>query len=557
VGEPVGGKVIDVAVWQLWQQMGVYWPWLILPVAGAWLGWLVWVNGVRISLGRWSGVMAVGQLLVSGLVLVTGWLASGLWVEQEIVAIVRDDVRGLVQRINQSNDLVGEFGIVTDTEDLLKRLNELDGVPEILGQSDQLQEMMVSMLLSEELSRSGFYDQVLVPEVLGMTVVELKPIAEVYWLPNDTLVVASLNETVIEAITPTLGRKLVEQYFGSVKTQPNLLPSTDSGQALSKEGEREDSYTVKPEPAFALLTREEYSALRELQIDEYLLELRQIRDQIRRVISEAPGVIGNMQLQLAAAVEIVEQMEQGRDSWYGECVQMVSDQSFCDDEKAKIDEVITANNQVISAGADDVQDFQVVVAGYRRDQQMVEAVISQVEQSKLGVNQELGIFFPPNDVKVVLESSDHEALAGYMAIVVHEYLHYISFISEDRTLPRLFEEGLTEYLARQVVALQWEGDVGQGYSSLMPVIFQLAEDVPEEELVEIYFTKDTERLEAVLAGTYGAGFYDRFQHLFQVATYMSDEAVEELVEAVVATMEDSRAVGYVSNHELRITNHES
>jgi hypothetical protein len=83
-------------------------------------------------------------------------------------------------------------------------------------------------------------------------------------------------------------------------------------------------------------------------------------------------------------------------------------------------------------------------------------------------------------------------------------------------LPQFFEEGLTEHFARQVVEKYTGEKTDLGYPIISRVISQIAKDIPEDKLAEIYFTKNEDLLKQVLDEKYGEGFYEDSEYHFFV-----------------------------------------
>src|SRR3989344_2958924 len=87
---------------------------------------------------------------------------------------------------------------------------------------------------------------------------------------------------------------------------------------------------------------------------------------------------------------------------------------------------------------------QANLAEYQKAKDILVRYRDLVETQKDTTPYELGLFEEPSTIKVVLESTSDTALADYLAVLAHEYLHYTSYVSEERSLPQFFEEGLTE-----------------------------------------------------------------------------------------------------------------
>src|SRR6185436_6800522 len=114
-------------------------------------------------------------------------------------------------------------------------------------------------------------------------------------------------------------------------------------------------------------------------------------------------------------------------------------------------------------------------------------------------------------------------LGDFLESLVHEYLHYASYISDERKFQsNFFEEGLTEYFARQIVKDDLHVDTHLGYPAQVAIITKMTEMITASEFAEIYFSKDEESLMRALNRVYGDNFYQNNFILFESLQYSSD-----------------------------------
>ena len=158
---------------------------------------------------------------------------------------------------------------------------------------------------------------------------------------------------------------------------------------------------------------------------------------------------------------------------------------------------------------------------------VVEAYKAMAIASKEDIPFELGVFDPPNSIKIAIDSTKIETLADYFSTVVHEYFHYTSYISEEKTLPTFFEEGLTEYFARKAVKDDMGIETNEGYPLIVKVIERMTEKIPEKDLENIYFTKDSDLLATTLDNAFGKNFSKDNELYFELISYIpSKDALE-------------------------------
>jgi hypothetical protein len=136
---------------------------------------------------------------------------------------------------------------------------------------------------------------------------------------------------------------------------------------------------------------------------------------------------------------------------------------------------------------------------------------------------ELGVFEPKDSIRIALNTTNSHAIADYFATLTHEYLHYASYVTDDKKLATsFFEEGLTEYFARQTIQNDLNISTNLGYPVFVKIINQMTNLIPESEFAEIYFTKDEDALESALNRVYGDNFYQDNLVLFESLQYTSD-----------------------------------
>lgn len=136
---------------------------------------------------------------------------------------------------------------------------------------------------------------------------------------------------------------------------------------------------------------------------------------------------------------------------------------------------------------------------------------------------ENGVFVSPDSIKLTLDTTNPHGIADYFATVTHEYLHYASYVSDEKRFDSsFFEEGLTEYFARRAIKDTLNISTNLGYPVQVKIIGAMTNLITETELADIYFDKDEDALEQALDRVYGDGFYQNNEVLFETLQYASD-----------------------------------
>src|SRR5260221_11151354 len=91
-----------------------------------------------------------------------------------------------------------------------------------------------------------------------------------------------------------------------------------------------------------------------------------------------------------------------------------------------------------------LKDYQYYENFFKAQEQLLSLTITNIPS-------ELGVFVPSDSIKVVINNKSSHSIGDYYETLVHEYLHYASYSSGKKLDSGFFEEGLTEYFARQTI----------------------------------------------------------------------------------------------------------
>jgi hypothetical protein len=95
-------------------------------------------------------------------------------------------------------------------------------------------------------------------------------------------------------------------------------------------------------------------------------------------------------------------------------------------------------------------------------------------------------------------------------LTVHELLHIYSH-NDEKYLPTAFDEGMTEYLAHRAMGFSEKDSVRvSGYPLEVQVIYALLEKIPEEDLVNAYFSMDEKIFKSLFKKHFTDTSYDSF-----------------------------------------------
>ena len=335
------------------------------------------------------------------------------------------------------------------------------------------------------------------------------------YLIKNIIVIKELDKDIFQTFAPTLIKKLVKK---------DLSPRY-----------------IKDEPEVQIISRQDYLKYREDQINKEV-------EEIAGYIAEAKKVLGSIAYNIQVAKNNIATLQgyiatntQYRDEewnycisatytyygWYSNYTYRRYTDAYCQSQRAQRDQKNAEYQSEISTNQKDLSYYQSQYSelkGYLDQFQNYKAFI---EATKDITPYELGLFEPEKSIKVVLDSVGDKDISNFLETLTHEYIHYTSYVSEERTLPQFFEEGITEYLARKVVTDQLHKETNLGYPVIVKIINGMTKKISIEQFEDIYFNKSADQLESLLDNTYGKNFYKDTELYFALIPYSPpDEALK-------------------------------
>ncbi|MDO8657600.1 MAG: hypothetical protein Q7K55_02570 [Candidatus Levybacteria bacterium] len=397
-------------------------------------------------------------------------------------------------------------GIIWGKDNVLEKLKKMDHAPSV---TDGGQNFNAKIILTDSIknnSRGNYYTQYVIKSIPSNLTVSIGVPNDPLIMYGDNLIINSLEKDQMEAISPVLGKLLVKEYF--------------------------TNRFIKDEPTVEVLGRQDYLKFREDQINSYLTEIDDLIKTITTVINRIYGNISNDKQKIATNQDGLNTSIRQKDIDYNYCITAGYNsyylgfyhyytQQECDADRAKWDQIIAQYQKNITDWQESLQYDQSQLPQYTEAKTTLTTYKELVASQKDSTPQELGLFQPKEKtIKIALDFTGSKSVVEYLATLSHEYLHYTSYVSDERSLPQFFEEGLTEYYARKVLKENMGVDTNIGYPLLVKIIQQMMSKIPENELQDIYFNKDQDRLQATLDNAYGKDFYKDSEYYFSIMTYV-------------------------------------
>lgn len=369
------------------------------------------------------------------------------------------------------------LGVVTDADSVASAIKANALVPQVVFTQEQHKALLT--LATATSGSNNFYGTVVLPFFPQRLVQTIKlPASGIVFLDN-TLVVTDQSAVAFEKISPVLGYLLVKQYFPEkrIKSLPKVIFMSEHDY-LNYRGQEENKKMHHLDEQEGKLDDAKRNMAASIETDKSKIEANK-QALIRASLQRNTVAIG--------------QLNKNIRDW----------NQRLENDKALLEEY-----------------------SYYSELFKKQKVVSMLQ--KKNILNEFGVFEPKDSIKVPITAvmpryTKDITFTAYFETLTHEYLHYASYISEEKKLKDgLFEEGITEYFARAVIHQDLHKDTNFGYPVYVKIITQMTELLPESELAEIYFTKDQEGLERALNRVYGDNFYQNNEVFFQALQYTSD-----------------------------------
>ncbi|HNT29488.1 MAG TPA: hypothetical protein PKL83_00875 [bacterium] len=386
---------------------------------------------------------------------------------------------------------------ITDAAAIAAALSASDHILIASGTPEELSRQIISNEIGKNDELGTYYTQTLSSLVNEFSFPTLSIAETSLFYYDSVLYFGSVEEAAMEQISEELGRRLVQQYFSE--------------------------HVIKADPDFDIIAQDEYVVKRQQQIAEDLAEYDTAIGEARQTIIEIENEIPILQQTMGEIRQAIAEDEQylaeyGYDMWG----------RWLEEDRA----MLGRYENLLAEYQQGLADWQQYLADLENNREIL-------TESSQWVDVELGLFTPDNQIEIVLDTDDPLPPEAYLSTLVHEYLHFTSYVPEE-DLENFFEEGLTEYYAREILRKSLHTTVELGYSSAVDIIQYMEQDIPFSEFTEIYFSKDEELLAQTVDQTYGTGFYATTLPVFKLVLYGDDEAAESAKDDLIARMEGAR-----------------
>lgn len=416
------------------------------------------------------------------------------------------------------------ISITTSTVQIKEKIKSDNDIPLILGSDNDPRSLIVenSSLIWKT---SQFYNDNLLNALPKKIFSIIKNPDSPIFLYKNYLVIKNIDKDIIQEISPLVSKKIVGKYF--------------------------DTKYIRNEPNVEVISRQDYLKYRDDQFNEQLKEIQTLIDEIKKQIRFVNSKVSEAKSSISTLQGYVSLNSKYRDEEYNKCISETytifgyysnytyrrnSDQ-YCNQLRDNRNTQNEEYQSLINQHNKNLIYYQGQAYSLNQDFSDLDDYSKFVESAKTQTPYELGLFEPPQSVKVVLESTSNKAIGDYFATLTHEYLHYTSYVSEERNLPLFFEEGLTELLSRNSIKEGLKIDTNIGYPLITKIMDTISSKIDKDVLYQIYFTKDESLLESTLNNKFGKNFYKDTEPFFMLIPYLSSDKALKLANNIMYRIE--------------------
>ena len=389
-----------------------------------------------------------------------------------------------------NKEILATRGIEDDVDEIRKKLEKQKDLPTLVEDNPKEQALLQTLEIKQNEKDSLYRVSILPYQIYyAQEIASEKENINfaVLLFPNNTLIIHSVSSSVIENLVPILASSINKSSFSKYISKISSAPLVDL-----------------PDEA------------------EYLSIRKQEEEKIKRVltsqIQEAINAINSLDKYIAETeiylkdteVEYASYQNYSK-SWLSDCSNSFgSSHSFCQDGKKTIEESLRALEENKRQAENYLEEAKNVRPSYVESiglaKQYYQNYINQPQFPEL----EAGVFVPPNQIHLKYQLSENYQFSYYLSTGIHEYLHFFSYhTSGDNSLPSFIDEGITDFLTtKELDEFLKKQTSYSGYPTEIEIIKGMTKLTSEEEIIDIYFSKNEKTMRKQIEDKLIKGGYD-------------------------------------------------
>lgn len=432
--------------------------------------------------------------------LVGGSLAS--FILLFIIATIEINVLSVFTYINPRL-----LGVESNTQVIADKLKKEYFFPVIIAGGREGNILPLTIAVAQS-GKSSFYGSRVIPFIPDFLSFPPKKLKEGVLMVGDSLIITDLNSSDFQKVSPVVSYLMIKKYFPdkSIKSYPEVI----------------------------LMDKNEYLSFRKNDFNNKLKKFDEVIANISEDSKLLNANIEDLKLKVIENQAELKQMSKQKEKEYTKCVNegyykegvyyKTNSVSYCEEKVAYLEDLL---KQVKNEGEELIKELakdELKLKQYEVYEKFYSSQRLITKEESTYITFEFGTFNPPDTIKISLATqNDSKAAADLLVLIIHEYLHYATYQENGEKLASsFFQEGLTEYFARNIVKNYLGINTNLGYPANIKIIEQIAKRIDEGDFADIYFANDQIGLEKLLDRVYGKDFYRNNLVLFETLQYSSD-----------------------------------
>lgn len=417
------------------------------------------------------------------------------------------DIQRAVERFNSG--YIEEKGqIKTDLNEIRNEMISNRELPTLIEENSKEQFILQTLYIGLNEKDSLYRVSIIPYEVyLSSKIAPLKSKLkkELALFPSNILVISEINPKIIKEITAPLAEKIIEEQYSQ--------------------------YVEKQKPIIDVPEEKDYLTIRQKENKKIQQDYINYFESIKNNIAENRLALSQNEANIIEINKEYERYKAYGDEWVANCKRDFGEGSADCKNGAT---TIVSNLQGLIESRNQNEEANRLARAYINEAQEMYSITQKRQEeflrSPVIPEGEAGVFVFPNSIHIKYVAEKPAKFSSYLATVIHEYLHYLSS-HQVEDFSSFLNEGVTDYITGNLIKnfLKLENVDGYlGYPKEVEIITSLADKIPEDELVEVYFSKNESKLRSRFNNTFKditySDFISKSEEVFY--TNLNDQALK-------------------------------
>jgi len=399
------------------------------------------------------------------------------------------------------------LGVESDTKTIIQNINKLERPPVLIAGENSRRILAVTIAIASA-GKDNFYARKVVSDFPVFLILPARKTNSGVLQVGDSLIISEINSSEFQNISPVIANLMIQRYF------PKQI--------------------IKKYPKVELMSNDEYKNFRKNDFENKFKKFDEVISQIREDEKNLTDSLDRLRTQISDNETEVANLSSQREKEFTSCVNegyyksgeyvKTNTKEYCTEQIKDTEDKLTELKNNGDELKSTLQSNLAKIAQYQSFDKYYSNQMTLTQEASTYVSYEFGTFEPPDKIKIALVlQNNSQAVADYLELLVHEYLHYMRYEENGLKLgSAFFDEGLTEYFARKIIQQSMSTNTNLGYPVNVKIVSQIAKRIADTDLADIYFTNDMPSLEKHLDKVYGKDFYEQNAVLFETLHYSAN-----------------------------------